>query len=122
MENEKNDKKYKEYVFWSVCMTIAGAILLVVGFLWIFWGEAKIGLQMWTFQRIINNGSFEFLLGIMFLGAGVYKLLHRKQVFKQQMELEEVEEMKREIERKNLYPTKKNRKLQKEYLKKLAEK
>ena len=111
MKNE-GIKKYKEYVFWSVCMTIAGAILLVVGFIWIFWGDAKIGLQMWTFQRIINNGAFEFVLGIMFFGAGVYKLLHRKQAFKQQMELEE-EEVEMERQR-YLYPTKRKNKIKKE--------
>ena len=117
---KKDDKKYKEYIFWSVCMTIAGAILLVVGFIWIFWGEAKIGLQMWTFQRIINNGSFQFLLGIMFLGAGVYRLISKKQAFNQQMELEEEEA---EIERQQkIYPTKRKNKIKKEYLKKTAKK
>jgi hypothetical protein len=39
---KKEDKKYKKYVFWSVFMTIVGAILMVGGFIWFFGDEAKI--------------------------------------------------------------------------------
>ena len=77
---KKIEKRYKNYFRWGVINTTIGILVLLAGLFIYICGNPRVGIGF-LHQTIVRDGSMWILLGMVFLMAGGYRLIHGKKRF-----------------------------------------
>ena len=88
--NSNSSKKYKTFLNYSWGYLIVGLILLTYGSIKYFFLNHEIGIHLKTQQPKLIDGSIALIAGIIFFPIGLYRILNRTKVFKQEEEVNKI--------------------------------
>ena len=81
MKKESIEDKYKNFRIWGIVSTIAGILLMVIGSFMYILGVPQTGVNLATLQPVIIDGVQPFVLGLVFVIIGVYRLINKRKAF-----------------------------------------
>lgn len=81
MKKESIEDKYKNFRIWGIVSTIAGILLMVIGSFMYLLGVPQTGVNLSTLQPVIIDGVKPFVLGLVFVIIGVYRLINKRKAF-----------------------------------------
>lgn len=81
MKKESIEDKYKNFRIWGIVSTIAGILLMGIGSFMYILGVPQTGVNLATLQPVIIDGVKPFVLGLVFLIIGVYRLINKRKAF-----------------------------------------
>ena len=81
MKKESIEDKYKNFRIWGIVSTIAGILLMVIGSFMYILGVPQTGVNLATLQPVIIDGVKPFVLGLVFVIIGVYRLINKRKAF-----------------------------------------
>jgi choline-glycine betaine transporter len=81
MKKESVENKYKNFKIWGIVSTIAGILLMGIGSFMYILGVPQTGVNLATLQPVIIDGVKPFILGLVFLIIGVYRLINKRKAF-----------------------------------------
>ena len=88
----KTDRKSKESIQISWLSTLVGFVLFCTGLAMLIWGSPRIGFSLKYFQPFVENGSVTMILGLLFFSIGLYRLINRKKILNEELEIEKKEQ------------------------------
>ena len=81
MKKESIEDKYKNFRISGIVSTIAGILLMVIGSFMYILGVPQTGVNLATLQPVIIDGVKPFVLGLVFVIIGVYRLINKRKAF-----------------------------------------
>jgi hypothetical protein len=104
------DKKYKYFNRASWKFFILGAFFFVVGIYAFFFKEPNVAINLKTQQPYVANGTILLILGLGFISIGLYRIIFKAKVFKNEIEIEnEIGENDQKLSLKNMGYNKKRK-------------
>lgn len=86
-------KKRKEFGLMNALLLIIGSGLLIAGANRLFFGETEFVVNAFYLQPVVENGALQLLVGTVLIACLLYRVINRKKVVNQLLEMEAEEEL-----------------------------
>ena len=81
MNKASIENKYKSFMLWGIVSTIVGIILICIGIFMYAFGKPQTGVNLATLQPVTVDGVRPFILGLVLLIIGIYKVRNKRKAF-----------------------------------------
>lgn len=86
VSKEELERKFLWFRRWSWIMLAMGVIAMAAGLVRFIFLPASVTFNLKYRQPVLQNGTFHIILGLLFIGIGLYRLLNAKKEFEIRME------------------------------------